>query len=230
MLLGGQPKPETEALHSPKVQATAAVPPALIARADNDATVDLANSLLLATALRRAGGALDLHLLAQGGHAFVLDAATEAGVAWPDLAHTWMIRLPARQRRGCHPPPHSAVVRGASRNSSSRDCRYWTRPRSKCGQAGTDTSADSSSGSRPHSCGWCQHKSWPVLSRCAWVPAWRGLISTASSSHVRAVKSPSRVSSAVLSLPITTGPFALAATPRSPCPCPTAPCPDSWRR
>ena len=96
MLLGTDPSAAAEAAHSPERLASAAAPPTFIALAGDDATVDPVNSLLLTQALRQAGVPVELHLFAQGGHGFALDPATEAGAAWPDLARTWMARLPLR--------------------------------------------------------------------------------------------------------------------------------------
>jgi hypothetical protein len=53
-----------------------------------------------------------------------------------------------------------------------------------CGQSGTATAGSIFSGRSPQSCGWCQHRSCLVLSRCARIPARSLWISATSCSRV----------------------------------------------
>ena len=67
---------------------------------------------------------------------------------------------------------------GASGGCSSSDSRYRTHPRRNSDYVGTVGTWSVGSGNRPQSAGWCQHSSWPELSRCLRMPSRSFLIST----------------------------------------------------
>jgi len=78
--------------------------------------------------------------------------------------------------------------RGASGSCSSSDSRYRTHPRRNSGQVGTVGIRPVGSGNRPKSAGWCQHSSWPELSRCMRMPSRSFLISTITCSREHRVE------------------------------------------
>ncbi len=77
-------------LLSPPANVTAQTPPTLLVHAADDASVPLANSLAMYSALHAAGVRSELHVFDRGGHGFGLrgvhgiDAA-----AWPQLVENW---------------------------------------------------------------------------------------------------------------------------------------------
>jgi acetyl esterase/lipase len=51
---------------------------------------DVTNSLVYFTALKKAGVPAEMHLYAQGGHAFGLRRTKFPITAWPQLVETWL--------------------------------------------------------------------------------------------------------------------------------------------
>ena len=47
-------------------------------------------------ALKKAGAPVEMHLYAQGGHAFGLRRTTFAVTAWPQLVETWLASIGMR--------------------------------------------------------------------------------------------------------------------------------------
>jgi acetyl esterase/lipase len=89
-LLGPDSSPALEAAHSPDRQVSGRTPPCFLLAAEDDATVPVANTLMLHAALKRAGVPVELHLFAAGGHGFGLRGAAGKPVAvWPDLFWHW---------------------------------------------------------------------------------------------------------------------------------------------
>ena len=72
-LLGKNPSPELVKLLSNELQVTKNTPPCFIWQTFDDKTVPVENSLLFATALRRAGVPFDLHIYQHGRHGLGLD-------------------------------------------------------------------------------------------------------------------------------------------------------------
>jgi hypothetical protein len=105
------------------------------------------------------------HSLMNGGHGLASSCSLDRGVR-----HVIHLR-------------NGSSVLGALGACSSRDCRYWMHPRKNCGQSGTTGSGSDGSGRSDHSAGWCQHSSWPVLSRCARMPCRSFLTSPISCSR-----------------------------------------------
>lgn len=65
-------------------------PPTFIVQAENDPEDNIDNSLLYYIALKNAGVPVEMHLYAQGGHAFGLRRTQFAITRWPQLAETWL--------------------------------------------------------------------------------------------------------------------------------------------
>jgi len=75
---------------NPDIRPTRDTPPTLIIQAMNDPVDDVRNSLTYAEALKAAGARAELHLYAEGGHAFGLRATKYPITAWPRLAEAWL--------------------------------------------------------------------------------------------------------------------------------------------
>jgi acetyl esterase/lipase len=89
-LPGTAPSPALERAHSTASNITARTPPCFLVHAEDDATVDVENSLAFRSALRRAGVAVETHLFERGGHGFGLRGAVGAPAeAWPLLFSAW---------------------------------------------------------------------------------------------------------------------------------------------
>lgn len=65
------------------------VPPMFFVHAFDD-RVSVQSSLLLASAIKRAGGSAELHLFATGGHGYGLRPTSEAVTHWPTRAGEWL--------------------------------------------------------------------------------------------------------------------------------------------
>jgi len=59
-------------------------------QAENDPVDDVENSLAYFAALKKAGVPVEMHLYAQGGHAFGLRPAKFPITGWPQLVETWL--------------------------------------------------------------------------------------------------------------------------------------------
>ena len=79
----------TSALN-PNVRVTRDVPPTFLVQAENDDVDDVRNSLVYYMALRKAGVPAELHLYAEGRHAFGLRQTSLPVTAWPRLMETWL--------------------------------------------------------------------------------------------------------------------------------------------
>ena len=65
-------------------------PPTFLLHAQNDNVDGPSNSLIYYTALKDAGVRAELHLYADGGHAFGLRRTKFPITAWPRLVETWL--------------------------------------------------------------------------------------------------------------------------------------------
>jgi len=75
---------------NPDISVTRQTPPTFLLQAEDD-HVDLVNdSLAYYIALKNAGVPVEMHLFAQGGHAFGLRRTKLPITAWPQLVETWM--------------------------------------------------------------------------------------------------------------------------------------------
>jgi acetyl esterase/lipase len=59
-------------------------------QAEDDPVDDVKNSLVYYAALKKAGVPVEMHLYAQGGHAFGLRRTKSPITAWPQLMETWL--------------------------------------------------------------------------------------------------------------------------------------------
>jgi len=91
-LIGENATPELERAHSPHLHVPADAPPCFLLHAEDDASVPVANTLLLREALRARNVASETHLFPDGGHGFGLRLARGHSVEhWPALFNAWAI-------------------------------------------------------------------------------------------------------------------------------------------
>jgi acetyl esterase/lipase len=89
-LLGENPSPALERAHSPHLHVPPDAPPCFLLHAEDDASVPVANTLLLHAALRARNVPVEVHLFPDGGHGFGLRLARGKSVEhWPDLFLAW---------------------------------------------------------------------------------------------------------------------------------------------
>jgi acetyl esterase/lipase len=65
-------------------------PPTFILQAQDDPVDDVRNSIVYFLALREAGIPAEMHIYAQGGHAFALRPTPHPVGGWPALVETWL--------------------------------------------------------------------------------------------------------------------------------------------
>jgi acetyl esterase/lipase len=75
---------------NPDVPVTAQTPPTFMLQAENDPIDDINHSLVYYIALKKAGVPVEMHLYAEGGHAFGLRRTVFPITAWPQLVETWL--------------------------------------------------------------------------------------------------------------------------------------------
>jgi acetyl esterase/lipase len=75
---------------NPYVPVTREAPPTFIVQAEDDPVDPVQNSLVYYTALKKAKVPVEMHLYAQGGHAFGLRRTKLPITAWPHLVETWL--------------------------------------------------------------------------------------------------------------------------------------------
>ena len=78
---------------NPDIRVTRRTPPTFLLQAENDPVDPVENSLLYYAALRRAGVVAELHLYAEGGHAFGLRPTDLPISGWPRLVERWLQRI-----------------------------------------------------------------------------------------------------------------------------------------
>jgi acetyl esterase/lipase len=89
-LLGENATPALERAHSPHLHVPADAPPCFLLHAEDDASVPVANTLMLHAALRARGVPVEMHLFPDGGHGFGLRLARGKSVEhWPELFLAW---------------------------------------------------------------------------------------------------------------------------------------------
>jgi acetyl esterase/lipase len=95
---------------NPDVPVTANTPPTFLLQAENDPVDDINNSLVYYIALKNAKVPAELHLYAEGGHAFGLRPKKFPITNWPRLVETWLgtIGMTVEQ------PPVDATDRSAA--------------------------------------------------------------------------------------------------------------------
>lgn len=75
---------------NPDIHVTRSTPPTFLVHAQNDSVDGVSNSLTYYTALKNAGVSTELHLYAEGGHAFGLRRTKFPITGWPRLVETWL--------------------------------------------------------------------------------------------------------------------------------------------
>ena len=75
---------------NPNVPVSSKTPPTLLIQAEDDPVDPVENSLVYFEALKKAGVPAEMHLYAQGGHAFGLRPTKFPITRWPELAEKWL--------------------------------------------------------------------------------------------------------------------------------------------
>jgi acetyl esterase/lipase len=75
---------------SPDIRPTKQTPPTFLVQAENDPVDDINHSLVYYVALKNAGVPVEMHLYAEGGHAFGLRPTVYSISGWPRLLQTWL--------------------------------------------------------------------------------------------------------------------------------------------
>ncbi len=75
---------------NPYVPVSSKTPPTLLIQAEDDPVDDVENSLVYYEALKKAGVPVEMHLYAEGGHAFGLRRSKFPITRWPELMETWL--------------------------------------------------------------------------------------------------------------------------------------------
>jgi acetyl esterase/lipase len=75
---------------NPDMHVTSQTPPTFLLHAENDPVDGVETSLAYYIALERAGVPVEMHLYAQGGHAFGLRRTELPITGWPQLVETWL--------------------------------------------------------------------------------------------------------------------------------------------
>jgi acetyl esterase/lipase len=75
---------------NPDIHVTTQTPPTFLLQAEDDPVDDVENSLAYYAALKKAGVPVEMHLYAQGGHAFGLRRTELPITGWPQLVETWL--------------------------------------------------------------------------------------------------------------------------------------------
>lgn len=90
LLLGASPSMALETAHSTAANIWSRTPPCFLVHAEDDATVDVANTLEFRAACKAAKVPVETHLFTVGGHGFGLRRAIGKPVAvWPELFVSW---------------------------------------------------------------------------------------------------------------------------------------------
>ncbi len=75
---------------NPNVPVTRHTPPTFLVQAENDPVDNVNNALVYYIALKNAGVPVEMHLYAQGKHAFGLRCTELPITRWPELVETWL--------------------------------------------------------------------------------------------------------------------------------------------
>ena len=75
---------------NPDVPVTSQTPPTFLAQAEDDPVDSVNNSLVYYAALREAKVPVEMHLYANGGHAFGLRRTDLPITGWPQLVENWL--------------------------------------------------------------------------------------------------------------------------------------------
>src|SRR5882762_2037147 len=75
---------------NPEIPVTSQTPPTFLLQAEDDHVDNVDDSLAYYIALKKAGVPVEMHLYAQGGHAFGLRRTKFPITGWPQLVETWL--------------------------------------------------------------------------------------------------------------------------------------------
>ena len=75
---------------NPEIPVTDKTPPTFLLQAEDDHVDNVNDSLAYYIALKKAGVPVEMHLYAQGGHAFGLRRTKFPITGWPQLVETWL--------------------------------------------------------------------------------------------------------------------------------------------
>jgi acetyl esterase/lipase len=75
---------------NPNVRVTSKTPPTFLLQAEDDPVDPVSNSLVYYFALKKAGVPVEMHLYAQGGHAFGVRPTNLPIARWPQLVESWL--------------------------------------------------------------------------------------------------------------------------------------------
>src|SRR5262249_2106031 len=75
---------------NPDIPVSRQTPPTFLLHAENDPVDSVNNSLVYYIALKHAGVPVEMHLYAEGKHAFGLRPTTFPRTRWPGLVETWL--------------------------------------------------------------------------------------------------------------------------------------------
>ena len=75
---------------NPDLHGTSQTPPTFLLQAEDDHVDNVDDSRAYYIALKKAGVPVEMHLYAQGGHAFGLRRAKFPITGWPQLVETWL--------------------------------------------------------------------------------------------------------------------------------------------
>ena len=89
-LLGEHLSPDLIALLSNEKRVTSQTPPSFLVHGADDSVVPAENSLMFATACRKAGVPVELHLYEHGPHGFGLGGSDAVLSAWPGSCAKWL--------------------------------------------------------------------------------------------------------------------------------------------
>lgn len=78
---------------NPDIPVTSKTPPTFLLQAEDDHVDNVDDSLAYYLALKNAGVPVELHLYAQGGHAFGLRKTQLSITEWPRLVETWLVAI-----------------------------------------------------------------------------------------------------------------------------------------
>lgn len=78
---------------NPEIPVTRKTPPTFLLQAEDDHVDDVNDSLAYYIALKNAGVSVEMHLYAQGGHAFGLRRTKLPITEWPLLVETWLVTI-----------------------------------------------------------------------------------------------------------------------------------------
>jgi len=87
------PNADRELGVNPELPVTSRTPPTFLLQSEDDHVDDVHDSLAYYIALQKAGVPVEMHLYAQGGHAFGLRRTTFPITAWPQLVEAWLATI-----------------------------------------------------------------------------------------------------------------------------------------